>query len=122
MDQQSTALRDCTCGWWRVNPESAGDIKFAFGIYEGRVVSAYKVQVPVAEWPVMPKRAVAQTRRYIPASDISAKDWTLAKTWAPIPMYGPVRYGEILHDENGDLSGFTFAEPPMFPEEIEGDG
>lgn len=40
VDQQSTALRDCTCGWWRVNPESAGDIKFAFEVFGGEVVSA----------------------------------------------------------------------------------
>jgi hypothetical protein len=117
VDQQSTALRDCTCGWWRVNPESAGDIKFAFGIYEGRVVSAYKVQVPVAEWPVMPKRAVAQTRRYIPASDISAKDWTLAKTWAQLRGSSPRRLAPAASGWRplaGRLGDGAAQSPPRF--------
>jgi hypothetical protein len=119
VDQQSTALRDCTCGWWRVNPESAGDIRFAFGVYGGRVVSAYSVEIPVTQWPVMPKRAVGQGRRYIPVVDVSAEDWALARTWSPIPMSGPVRYGEVLQEEGGALSGFTFQERPASPEEME---
>lgn len=63
----------------------------------------------------------ARARRYIPASDISAKDWAFATNWTPIPMSGPMRYGEVLQDGNGVLSGVTFEDRPTFPEETEGD-
>lgn len=120
MAQQSWALRDCTCGWWRVNPENAGKNDYAFGAYRGSVVSAYKVVVPVKQWPIMPKPADGQSRRYIPVKGVSPNDWATATKWTHISMSGPVRYGEVLQ-ESGALSGFTFQERPAFSEETESD-
>jgi len=39
VNQRSWALRNCTCGWWRVNPANAGNLEYAFGVYHSNVVS-----------------------------------------------------------------------------------
>jgi hypothetical protein len=116
-DPQSNALRNCTCAWWRVNPANAGDVRFAFGVYQGRVVSAYAVRVPASEWPVMPGPAIGEGRRYIPAVGLSDVSWQRALTWR-IPMFGPLRYGEVslVGDE---LDAFTFPPQGTYPEELE---
>lgn len=112
----SAALRNCTCGWWKVNPAKAGNIEYAFGVYSGTVVSAYAVRVPVAQWPVMPKApantkpsVLGEGRRYIPASTLTS--WGRAKRWT-IRMYAPVRYGEVALDANGELASVDLDPSP----------
>lgn len=99
----AAALRNCTCAWWRINPDTASNVKFAFGVYEGKVVSAYRVAVPAAEWPVMPQHAEGAGRRYIPASLLPNDEGGRAlKT--PINMSFPVQYGTVSFAPDGSIA------------------
>jgi hypothetical protein len=107
--QYGAALRNCTCGWWNISPAAAGGVEFLFGVHERRVVSAYHVRVPVADWPRMPHPAEASGRRYVPVDKpVSASLRAQAASWM-VPFFGaPVRYGTVQLDQIG------FAEPPRF--------
>ncbi len=118
-ERGSAALRNNTCAWWRINPTNAGDVRYAFGVWQGRVVSAYAVEVPVGHWPTMPGPAVGEGRRYIPASALSERDWARAATWSGIPMAGPLRYGEVQLDADGVLHGFDVPSEAEHPEEMD---
>lgn len=109
-DRGSKALRNVTCGWWEVNPLSAADVQYAFGVFEGAVVSAHAVNVPANDWPVMPQGAIGAGRRYIPAAVLTDQDWATATSWRGVTMFGPVRYGTVSLDSNGALEGYTL--PP----------
>ena len=113
------ALRNCTCGWWLVNPAVAGHIEYAFGVqHGGAVVSAYAVNVPVVSWPVMPHATMGRTepeaegRRYIPATNLSKQNWDQATAWRNIRMYGPVAFGHVALDAQGNLVGCSLEETP----------
>jgi hypothetical protein len=107
----SDALRNCTCGWWRVNPVKAGSVEYAFGVRDGGVVSAYAVNVPVASWPVLPRSVNGKTgpegegRRYIPATNLSKGNWDLARRFRNVRMFGPVHYGDVTVDAQGNFVG-----------------
>lgn len=115
----SASLRNCTCGWWLVDPAVAGNIEYAFGVqHGGAVVSAYAVNVPVVRWPVMPHATMGRTepegegRRYIPATNLSKQDWDLATGWRNVRMCGPVHYGDVSLDAQGKLVGSLDGTPP----------
>lgn len=118
-DQNSFALRCGTCGWWKVNPEHAGDIRYAFGVVGGVVVSAYAVGVPVDQWPVMPAPALDGGRRYIACArlPLSPQSWARALQWRGIVMAGPIRYGEVFLDANGELDRVEVPASPVHSEE-----
>lgn len=93
--QASDALRNCTCGWWQVAPANANDVRYAFGVFGGQIVSVYKVDVAVDAWPVMPPNALGEGRRYIPVNAVTAEEWEhIIGSVAP-EMFGPVRYGQV---------------------------
>lgn len=98
------ALRNCTCVSWRINPEKSLGVKYIFGVSEGQVVSAYKVDVPSAEWPELPGPSIEAGRRHVPADNISLEEWKLAtRPKQPVPMKGPVLYGEVSDDGKFDF-------------------
>ena len=69
--QESDALRNCTCAWWQITPANATDVRYAFGVFEGCVVSAYRVDIDIKDWPIMPDNAIATGRRYIPVEHLT---------------------------------------------------
>jgi hypothetical protein len=86
-------LHHATAVAWNVNTVKAKDVAYAFGIVKGRVVSAYRVDVPAEEWPVMPAGGAEHTRgrRVIPLTEVDADLWNTAAAWRVQRMNGPVR-------------------------------
>lgn len=108
-DKGSAALRDVTCAWWEISPVTAAGVRYAFGVFEGAVVSAYAVEVPASDWPVMPSGAIAAGKRYIPVKDLTERDRTTATSWTGIAMFGPMRYGSVSLDSNNAITGYALA-------------
>jgi len=84
--QDSHALRNCTCAWWKITPASATKVRYAFGVFKGDIVSAYRVDLEVNDWPVMPRNAIAAGRRYIPANHLTPEEWEYALRATPPTM------------------------------------
>ncbi len=101
--QDSHALCNCTCAWWQITPANAADVRYAFGVFEGRVVSAYRVAIDVSDWPVMPDNAIAAGRRYIPVEHLTPEEWEHALKYTAPRMYGAVRYGVVGLDAQGKI-------------------
>ncbi|HEY5956487.1 MAG TPA: hypothetical protein VIV60_08045 [Polyangiaceae bacterium] len=102
---RSDVLRNTTCCWWSVNAASAQDVTYAFGVVEGRIVSAYSVVASVEDWPVLPQGAEGAGRRAIPVQELKESDWNTATSWTNLGMFGPVRYAEVDLDGAGALAG-----------------
>ncbi len=118
--QESHALRNCTCAWWQITPANATDVRYAFGVFEGRVVSAYRVDVNVKNWPVMPDNAIAAGRRYIPVEHVTREEWAHALKYTAPRMYGAVRYGVVGLDAQGQIVelGASDTAPPCDDERV----
>lgn len=101
--QESDALRNCTCAWWQITPANATDVRYAFGVFEGCVVSAYRVDIDVNDWPIMPDNAIAAGRRYIPVEHLTPEEWAHALKHTAPRMYGAVRYGVVRLDAQGKI-------------------
>jgi hypothetical protein len=95
------ALHNCTCVARRLNPARANSVAHPFGVYHGKVVSAYAVSHPVSDWPTIPTGALGQGRYCVPVSDVSLADWNMATSWTEVPMSGAVRYGEVQIGSGG---------------------
>lgn len=116
--QDAAALRNCTCVAWRVG-EGANGVEFIFGVFQGRVVSAYKITHPVQDWPRIPTGAAGAGRRCVPVEELSAADWATALTWNDVPMAQcGFRYGDVQL-ENGHLVLCSFTSPPTEEEVVE---
>lgn len=115
--QGSSVLRNTTCCWWRVNEENAVGVEYAFGVYRGAIVSAYRVVAPVELWPVLPKGAKGAERKGLPVRPLSEADWRKATTWTGVGMYGPVRYAEVSLDSTGGLAEISFPNRPALDAE-----
>ncbi len=100
-------LHHATAFAWHVNPENARHVAYAFGVAGGRVVSAYRVDVPSSDWPVMPAGSAdhARGRRVIPLTEVSEAEWNTATSWSGVRMYGAVRYLSLDVDANGTWLG-----------------
>lgn len=120
--QGGTMLRNATCVAWRVALGSAQGVEFLFGVYQRRVVSAYRVVHPVADWPVIPAGAIGEGRRCVPVVDVSATDWERALTWAGVDMHGPLRYGDVDLDAGGSLHRCRFDDKRQLLEDELPDG
>lgn len=120
--QDSHALRNCTCAWWKITPANAANVRYAFGVFRGQIVSAYRVDLDVRDWPIMPGNAIAAGRRYIPANHLTPEEWAHALKCNAPRMYGAVRYDEVGLDAQGRIAeiGAAEAEPPR-DEELEPD-
>lgn len=95
-----TALRNCTSGWWEVSEESAQGVEYLFGVADDppggkRVVSAYRVPLPVAQWPVIPMGAQGAGRRWIPTQPLDPRDWNTATSWRWSAHIQSIRYGNV---------------------------
>ena len=114
-------LHHATAFAWKVNPASAGPIDYAFGIADGRVVSAYRVRVRVADWPVMPAECPPETRgrRVIPLEEVSRAEWLVATSWSRVRMYGSVRYLRLETAADGSWERLVEPARELLPEERE---
>lgn len=104
----SEALRNCTSMAWAVNPESAANVAYVFGVAAGRIVAAYSVAVTADNWPVLPEPAEGAGRRVLPVTLLpSSRHWDSALALTPgshaesIPLSGPIRYGDVVQDVDG---------------------
>lgn len=120
--QDSHALRNCTCAWWKITPANAVNVRYAFGVFKGQIVSAYRVDLDVHDWPIMPGNAIAAGRRYIPANHLTPEEWEYALRAKAPRMYGAVRYDEVGLDVHGRIAeiGASEVAPPR-DEELEPD-
>jgi hypothetical protein len=95
-------LHHATAFAWNVNPESAAHVQYAFGIANSAVVSAYRVNVPAAQWPRMPDEAPdhVRGRRVIPLAEVTRAEWEHATRHFRIRMNNPLQYAhlEIAND------------------------
>ena len=124
--QGAAALRNCTCVAWNVNPARAQGIEYLFGVFQHRVVSAYKVTHPVSRWPVIPLpgpngQALGGGRYCVPVEAVSPQDWATATGWHNIPMFGAVRYGDVQINDS-HFSGNTFSPNPPTDDGLVPDG
>ena len=119
--QDAAALRNCTCVSWQV-AAGANGVEFLFGVEHGHVVSAYRVPHPLQEWPRIPPLALGAGRRCVPVDEVPTADWDTALKWTRVPMGRcAFRYGDVRLDNEGRLSGFSFANPET-DEELAEDG
>ncbi len=99
----SEALKNCTCGWWHIDLESAKDIKYIFGVQGGHVVSVYRIRndEDAHLWPSLIFRPEESAlRRYVPANRVTIPEWQDATSWVDINMRGgPIRYGTVEEDK-----------------------
>lgn len=104
---ENSMLRRATCGWWPLNVHRCTGIKYIFGVYNHRVVSAY----PVAEvgsrcWPTLHHARAVEgrgryPRRFVPAEEAEPGLWKGAVgQQVIIDSQNPLRYGTANH-ENG---------------------
>ncbi len=96
-------LHTATSFAWRVNPDNAAHVRYAFGIAAGKVVSAYRIKVPAADWPVMPSDngGPAQGRRVLPLIEVSPEEWAIATSWPGVQMVASMRYAHLQIGSNG---------------------
>lgn len=110
--RENDALRNCTCGWWRVALARIVDVRYVFGVFGGDIVSAYKIDVPGESWPVMPANALGAGRRYIPVNAVTVEEWgSLVGCNAP-EMYGAVRYGDVEVEQGNGCRVLAMDESP----------
>ncbi len=97
-------LHHATAFAWKVNPLKAAHVRYAFGIAAGRVVSAYRIKVPAADWPVMPSEngGPAQGRRVLPLIEVSPEEWALATSWPGVEMNASTRYAHLQTGPRGE--------------------
>ena len=95
--KQPHILHHATAFAWRVNPDNARDVAYAFGVAKGRIVSAYRVDVAAGRWPLMPEGGAHHTvgRRVIPLTEVSESHWNTAVSAFGIEMFGGVRYAHL---------------------------
>lgn len=106
----AAALRNVTSGWWRINEARAHGVTYLFGVHDSAAVSAYRIDIDVAQWPRMPAGAMGAGRRYVPVTSIADDSaWVVAQTWR-IEMFGPIRYGDVALDAQGNVTGVSFPE------------
>ena len=89
-------------------------MRYAFGVFKGDIVSAYRVDLEVNDWPVMPRNAIGAGRRYIPANQLTPEEWEYALRATPPTMDSAVRYDEVGLDAQGKIAeiGASEAAPP----------
>jgi hypothetical protein len=90
-------LHHATAFAWRVNPDNARGVTYAFGVVRKKIVSAYRVEVAADRWPVMPPGSAHHTvgRRVIPLTEVSEAHWNTAVSLFEIEMFGGVRYAHL---------------------------
>ena len=107
VDCDSDGLLNATCGWWHIDCNEAKDVKFIFGVFDKKVVSAYEVNVPVESWPIMPHNPPDDPqggRKYVPPTQIIKSQWGLATRLQPPKLAGPIGYDTVEVDSNGNLT------------------
>jgi hypothetical protein len=120
LGQDAAALRNCTCVAWRVGAGANG-VEYVFGVFGGRIVSAYKVTHPVLQdWPLIPMDALGGGRRCVPVTALSPGDWATALAWDHIPpmLQCGFRYGEVQLSNDGSLASFSFSTSSPTEEEL----
>ena len=107
----SEALKNCTCGWWRIDPDNAKDVRYVVGHVHGVPVSVYRViddiesdrWPTIEQWPLEDGSDTTETRRYIPANRVTIPEWESIMKWPEVRMFGPIRYGIVQVDARGCL-------------------
>jgi hypothetical protein len=106
-DPESSALRNCTTNAWQVSVESAKDVEWVIGVVHTQIVSVYRVPCPSSMWPTVPDGAEGAGRRIIPTEAGDSTLFAQAKAFGAVKLSGPVGYGEISMDSNGQLIAVT---------------
>jgi hypothetical protein len=99
----SSALRNCTTNAWHVSVENAKDVEWILGIVRTKVVSVYRVPCPSSMWPTIPDGAIGAGRKIVPTEPGEPSRFTQAMAFGAVQLSGPVGYGEISVDPNGQL-------------------
>jgi hypothetical protein len=111
LTHKSEALKNLTCGWWFINLEKAKGVRYVFGVFKGKVVSAYRVvkDMESTAWPTIEKwpledRSGTENRKYVPTNKVTVPEWKTAKSWPKVRMYGSTRYGTVEENPVGTLA------------------